>query len=238
MADDMGIHVIRLESDIQLPYSTSARPSRVSKVSHWKSWKVTTELIRSGPISIRQLSISTGVSYGWTHATIRHLVEMGIATRNDEGVSIMDMERLLDGIAWERPLSNLLVREFQITGNNHMEAARDIEDVMEDWKIEHAFTGFTSGGMYTGYGQRFDRIYMYLDTKAVDEVERSLTDDKGEIGLRLYAPDRNVWRDTRLIEGLMMVSPSQTLLDLIGLGYGARTLARVMWKHYETTTVR
>jgi hypothetical protein len=238
VADDVGIRVIRLDSDFQLPYSTSTRPSRVSKVSHWKSWKVTTELIRIGPTSIRKLSISSGVSYGWTHATIRHLVEMGVATRSDEGVSINDMERLLDGVAWERPLSNLLVSEFPITGNDYMEAAKDIEDVMREWNLEHAFTGFTSGGIYTGYGQRFDKIYMYLDTKDVVEVERSLTDNDGGIRLILYAPDRNVWTNARPMEGLLMASPSQTLLDLIGLGYGARTMAREMWNYYATTANR
>lgn len=238
VADEVGIHVIRLESDIQLPFSTSARPSRVSKVSHWKSWKVTTDLIRSGSTSMRQLSISSGVSYGWTHATVRHLVEMGVATRNDEGVSITDMERLLDGVAWERPLSNLLVRKVQMVGDDHMETARSIEDAMGDWKLEHAFTGFTSGGIYTGYGQRFDRIFMYLDTEAVDEVEMSLSDGTGGIELMLYASDRNVWKEKRMVEGITLVSPSQTLLDLIGLGYGARTMAREMWKYYETTTDR
>ncbi len=238
VADEVGVHVIRLESDIQLPFSTSNRPSRVSKVSHWKSWKVTTDLIRSGSTSIRQLSISSGVSYGWTHATVRHLVEMGVATRNDEGVSITDIERLLDGVAWERPLSNLLVRTIQVSGDDYMETAREIEDAMTEWKMEHSFTGFTSGGIYTGYGQRFDRIFMYLDPKAVNEVEGSLSDGTGGIELMLYAPDRDVWRENRVVEGITMASPSQTLLDLIGLGYGARTMAREMWKYYETTTDR
>jgi hypothetical protein len=238
VADAVGILIIRLESDIQLPFSTSTRPSRVSKISHWKSWKVTTDLIRSGPTSIRKLSITSGVSYGWTHATVRHLVEMGVATRNDEGVSITDKERLLDGVAWERPLTNLLVRTVQVSGGDYMETAREIEDAMTDWNMEHAFTGFTSGGIYTGYGQRFDRIFMYIDPKAVDELERSISDGMGRIELMMHAPDRNLWREKRVVEGITIVSPAQTLLDLIGLGYGARTMAREMWKYYETTTDR
>jgi DNA-binding Lrp family transcriptional regulator len=237
VADEVGVHVIRLGSDVQLPFEVSSRPSRVSKVSHWKSWKVTTELMRSGPTSIRQLAIATEVSYGWAHATVRHLVEMGVATRSDDGVRITDMERLLDGVAWERPLSNLLVRQFGVAGDDYMEVARDIEDALVEWKHEHAFTGFTAGGIYTGYGQRFDSIYLYLDTLAMDEVEASLGGG-GDITLRLYASDRNVWDEVRVVEGLSMASPSQTLLDLIGLGYGARTMAREMWKYHETTTYR
>ena len=238
VADGVGIHVIRLDSDVHLPFESSSRPSRVSKVSHWKSWKVTTELMRSGPTSIRQLAISTGVSYGWTHATVRHLVETGVATRSEEGVHITDKERLLDGVTWERPLSNLLVRTFRVSGSDHMEAARDVEGTLVEWGLEHAFTGFTAGGLYTGYGQRFDTIYMYLETRSMDEIEGSLGASDGDITLRLYAPDRNVWEDVRLLEGLTMASPSQTLLDLIGLGYGARTMAREMWKYNETTTDR
>lgn len=238
VADEVGIHVIRLDSDVQLPFGISTRPSRVSKVSHWKSWKITTELLRSGPTSIRQLAISTGVSYGWAHATVRHLVEMGVADRNDEGVRIIDMERLLDGVAWERPLSNLFVGKVQIEGIDHMEAAREIEDAMVEWGFDHAFTGFTAGGLYTGYGQRFDSVYMYLDPEVVDEVEGSIASERGGIALMLYAPDRNIWKDARVIEGITMASPSQALLDLIGLGYGARSLAREMWKYYETTTDR
>jgi hypothetical protein len=234
VADEVGVHVLRLDSEVQLPFSSSDRPSRVSKVSHWKSWRVTAELIRSGSTSIRQLSISSGVSYGWTHATVRHLVEMGVAKRGDEGVNIEDIERLFDGVAWERPLSNLLVRRFPVAGEDHMEVARDIEDAMGDWDIEHAFTGFTAGGLYTGYGQRFDRLYIYLDPSAVERVEGSLSEGGGGIELMVYAPDRDVWRDIGPVEGITLASPSQTLLDLIGLGYGARTLAREMWRYHES----
>ena len=236
VAEEVGVHLIRLDSEVQLPFSSSDRPSRVTKVSHWKSWRVTAELIRRGTTSIRQLSISSDVSYGWTHATVRHLVEMGVARRNDEGVSIVDMEQLFDGVAWERPLSNLMVRSIRIAGDDQMEAAREIGDATGDWGIEHAFTGFTAGGLYTGSGQRFDRLYVYVDASAVDRLEGSLSEQAGEMELMVYAPDRDVWRDRVTVEGITLVSPSQALLDLIGLGYGARTMAREMWRYHESTT--
>jgi len=47
-------------------------------------------------------------------------------------------------------------------------------------------------------------------------------------------PDRDVFGDAREKEGVLIVSPSQTLLDIAGLGYSGRDITKAMVEKYAT----
>ena len=51
----------------------------------------------------------------------------------------------------------------------------------------------------------------------------------------VYASDRDVFQDAQELYDLSLASPSTTLLDLIGLGYRARTIAKEMVNKYAET---
>ena len=235
IASEVGITVIQLNWDFPLPSRKSPSVTKISKISHPSSWKIVTRLIWSGPSSIRHLSKLEGVSYSWTHATVTRLIDMGVAQRTRAGVKVVDLDRLMDGVSWERPLGNLLVDEIPIEGTNYLDAAREIVSTLSGWGVEHAFTAFTSGGLYTGHSQRFDRLYIYIRAETLNELSTQLSSRNGNIKLNIYRPDRDVFEDAGTEEGLRTVSPRNTLLDLIGLGYKARTLAREMVDRYAST---
>ena len=118
-------------------------------------------------------------------------------------------------------------------------AARDITYMLSDQKVPFAFTGYTAGGLYTGYAVRQDAVYLYLDKKYLDlftEIfkEPSIELNRNSIRAWVYAPDRDVFTDTQQREGITVVSPAQTLLDLAGFGYSAMDLTKVMVDRYDT----
>ena len=228
----VGINVIPLGMEFPLPSRKSSSRGRISKLSHPRSWQIVTSLLWSGPSSIRRLSKNEGVSYSWTHATVTRLIEMGVAERSSTGVRVVDLDRLMDGISWERPLNRLLLEEIPVSGKDYLEAALEVEGILNGWNVGHAFTAFTAGGIYTGHSQRFDRVYVYMDESAVDELRRTITDEGGNITLNIYSYDKDYLQETVERDGLTLASPSTTLLDLIGLGYKARSLSREMVNDY------
>ena len=158
IANAVGVIVVQLGMDFPLPSRKSSSGGRISKLSHPRSWQIVTRLLWSGPSSIRHLSKVEAVSYSWTHATVTRLMDMGVAERSSTGVRIVDLGRLMDGISWERPLNRLLVEEIPVSGADYMEVAQELEAILNKWNVGHAFTAFTAGGIYTGHGQRFDRL--------------------------------------------------------------------------------
>ena len=97
------------------------------KLTSPKSWQVISYLLKMNETSIRQLAIGSKVSYGWTHATIRALTEKGIVSDTGGYCKDHDINKLLNGVAWERPFERLFSRELRIAADNPITlAARDL----------------------------------------------------------------------------------------------------------------
>ena len=235
ISDQLGITIIQLDWDFPIPARKSPSKNRISKLSHPTSWRIVTRLLFSGPSSIRKLSKEEGVSYSWAHATVTRLIDMGVAERTSMGVEVVDIDRLMDGISWERPFNRLLLDEIPIEGDDYMEAARDIGNTLNHWNLRHAYTAFTAGGLYTGHSQRFDKLYIYIEKRSLNDIRGSLYTEGGNLALNVYRSDRRVFQNTQEIENLILTTPSTTLLDLIGLGFKARTIAREMVNIYAET---
>jgi len=89
-----------------------------------------------------------------------------------------------------------------------------------------AFTSFTAGAIYTNYSVRYDSVYLYLQREDFKKFSNTFaTNESSGIKIHLYRPDRSLWDDTRMLQGIPVVSPAQALLDLAGLGYSGRDLA-------------
>ncbi|MCK9308135.1 MAG: hypothetical protein M0P17_11490 [Methanoculleus sp.] len=234
LARELGIRVIKLPRTLGPALQSEFKPSK-SKITSEKSWKIVSRLLKEKCTSIRQLALQEDVSYGWAHKTINVLMSQGIAKKNDSYVQISDVKKLLNGIAWERPMKNLNVAEIPISFSDSIPAARDITSMLSDQNVSFAFTGYTAGGLYTGYAVRQDAVYLYLDKKHLD-LFREIFSEPGRSSIRawIYAPDRDVFTDTRQKEGITVVSPAQTLLDLAGFGYSVMDLTRAMVDMYDT----
>ena len=205
------------------------------KVTSEKSWKIISRLLKERMTSIRQLSIMENVSYGWAYATIQSLISQGIVIKKGNYVSISDTSKLLNGVAWERPFENLCAGDINIEYNDAFKAAQELSPILKDKGIRFAFTSYTAGGLYTGYAVRYDTIYLYIEKSEIDFFIKSFEDkEKKGIKARVYAPDRELFKDAIEKEGIKITSPAQTLLDLAGLGYSGRDITKAMVEKYAS----
>lgn len=228
---DIRIIPLPYRSNISKIEKTDTR--RIEKISSAKSWKILIALLLLKESSIRHLALTANVSYGWAHATIKSLIAKGIVIETNNFVKLQDIPKLLNGIAWERPFEKLYYNEVILPEDDAHSAARNITQICNDQNIECGFTSFTAGAIYTKYGFRYDAVYVYIEKGNLDPFFQlfDASDVKG-IKVRVYKPDRDVFSDTQIIDGIRLVSPAQALLDLAGLGYGGRDLTMKFVENY------
>lgn len=235
IANQTSIILVTIPRNIEHPTQKYDHSPGNIKVTSEKSWKVITRLMKEKTTSIRQLSILEKVSYGWAHATIQSLLSQGVVTRKENYISISDTNKLLNGVAWERPFENLFADEINIEYQDAFKAASELSHILKNNGIKFAFTSYTAAGLYTGYAIRHDTVYLYLDKNEIDFFKNTFKEaEKQGIKARIYAPDRNVFADAREKEGILIVSPSQALLDLAGLGYSGRDITKAMVEKYAS----
>jgi hypothetical protein len=231
LAQEAKISLIQIPRTITVP--EHAVSSKKTKITSEKSWLVISRLLKEKATSIRQLALKENVSYGRAHETIQSLIRQGIVTKKDNYVRISDVNKLLNGVAWERPFENLRTAEVTIEYDNAFPAAQDISHSLRNQNIKIAFTSYTAGGLYTGYAVRHDAVYCYLEKKNdVNLFKELFSTEKKSIKAFLYVPDRDVFSAVREIESIVVTSPAQTLLDLAGLGYSGMDIAKVMVDTY------
>ena len=156
-------------------------------------------------------------------------------TKRDSYLRISDVNKLLNGLAWERPFENLRAAEVTIEYDHAFRAAHDISHSLTNQNIKVAFTSYTAGGLYTGYAVRHDAVYFYLEKNDIN-LFKELFSTEGKEGIKalLYVPDRDVFSAVREVESVVVTSPAQTLLDLAGLGYSGLDIAKVMVDNYAS----
>ncbi|MFA5312186.1 MAG: hypothetical protein WC375_02570 [Methanomassiliicoccales archaeon] len=235
MANRTGIDILMMPREIVLTENPSKSSTGAVKITSEKSWRVVSGLIRLRSSSIRNLSISERVSYGWTHSTINNLITHGIAKKNGNQVSISDMDKLLNGVAWERPTYSLVEKEINIPFQDIHSAAKELTDVLDARGIKFVFSSYFAGMQYTGLGIQFDSIQMYIDADEIMSIKELVgaSSDKAGVRLQLMRPDRELFSEAREVGGLKVTSPSQTLLDLAGLGYKGKDLTKGLVAIYD-----
>ena len=234
-AKEIGIRFIKLPASTGLQEARDKPGVAALKLTSPKSWQVISSLLKIKEASIRQLSIRSGVSYGWTHATIRSLASKGIVSDAGGYTKIADINKLLNGIAWERPFERLFSQEIRISADSPLELAQEISSVCNDQQMPCAFTSFTAGEIYTGYSARHDTAYLYLGKESIAPLAEMFDlPAAGGIAVRIYTPDRDVFKDRRMLsaEGIWLVSPAQALLDCAGLGFSGRDITQKLVEIY------
>lgn len=235
IADRTDIKLVTIPHSIEHPAQKYDQLPGKIKVSSEKSWKVITRLLKERMTSIRQLSIMEKVSYGWAHSTIQGLIKQGIVIKKGNYVSVSDANKLLNGAAWERPFENLYAGEIDIEYHDAFKAASELSHMLKKRGIRFAFTSYTAAGLYTGYAIRHDTVYLYIEKNEIDFFKNTFREtEKPGIKARIYTPDRDVFYDAREKEGVLIASPSQTLLDLAGLGYSGRDITKAMIDKYAS----
>jgi len=232
LARDLDIQIIKLPWAISSPKGQEYKSANI-RISSDKSWRIITRLLKEKNTSIRQLAIKENVSYGWAHKVIEILSQQNVVRKEGGYVTIADVKNLLNGVAWERPMKNLLVEELSVNFSGAHVAAQEISRALKDQKIPFAFTSYTSGGLYTSYAFRQDQVSLYLGKQAIEPFKENFgTTDENKVRAVIYSPDRDVFTHTQEKESVVVTSPSQTLLDLAGLGYSAMDLTMAMVEKY------
>jgi hypothetical protein len=235
-AEKIGIKFIKLPAGANVEEAHDKAGNIPVKLTSPKSWQVISYLLKVKAASIRQIAIGSGVSYGWTHAVVRALAARGIVSDTGGHTEITDINKLLNGIAWERPFERLLAQEIRIAANSPVALAQEICLVCDEQQIPCAFTSFTAGEIYTGYSARHDSAYLYLEKKNIAELTGMFdVHSDGGIIARIYTPERDVFKDRGIFstQGVWLVSPAQSLLDCAGLGYAARDLTQKLVEIYD-----
>jgi hypothetical protein len=233
IAHSCDIRIIPLPYRSNIPESGKSDVRRIEKISSVKAWKIVIALLTEKESSIRHIAMKANVSYSWTHATVKSLVAKGIVAEVNNYITLQDIPKLLNGIAWERPFEKLFYSEVTFPENDAMSAARTITRMCNSQDIDCGFTSSTAGAIYTKYGFRHDAVYMYIRKDNLDPFVRSFdTADTRGIKVRVYKPDRDVFSDTRYTGEIRLVSPAQALLDLAGLGYSGRDLTLKLVENY------
>lgn len=235
MANRTGIDVLMIPKEIVLTGNQIRSSTGAVKITSDKSWRVVSGLIKLRSSSIRNLSISEKVSYGWAHSTINNLITHGIARKNGNQVSISDMDKLLNGIAWERPTHSIVDKEFNIPFQDIYAAAKELTIELDARNIKYAFSSYFAGMQYTGLGIQFDSIQIYIDADEITGIKEVIgaSGDNAGIRLQVMRPDRELFSEARVIGGVKITSPSQTLLDLAGLGYKGKDLTKGLVAIYD-----
>ena len=241
LAEDVGIEVIipppsffHTVGKNDTRDTTLLSETAHTKITPEKAWRAVSYLLKEGPLSIRRIALKEDISYGWAHRVVSSLLERGIAERTGSLVLIKDVNRLLNGVAWERPFENLKVCEVVVPYNNAFEAARDLSQSLKADEGGFAFTSYTAASLYTGYGARHDTAYLYLDKKCVPTFKSEYGGEVGDIKIKVYAPDRDVFTSKRERESVTITSPEQTLLDVAGLGYSGMDMTKAMVDKYAS----
>jgi hypothetical protein len=235
-AEKTGMRFVKLPNNMNLEGARDKHGTIPVKLTSPKSWQVISYQLKMKEASIRKISVGSGVSYGWTHAIIGALASKGIVSDAGGDLKITDINKLLNGIAWERPFEKLFTQEIRISADNTISLAKEICHACDEQRIPCAFTSFTAGEIYTGYSARHDSVYLYLEKKNIAELIGMFdVRTEGKIAVRIYAPDRDVFKDRRTfsVEGVWLVSPAQALLDCAGLGYAGRDLTLKLVDAYD-----
>lgn len=226
----MGIEVLELPYGVEM-CGERGLPTRKGKMTSEKSWRIVSRLLKERGISIRKLSIEENVSYAWSHATVQNLLSRGIASKKGNYVVIRDIPQLLNGVAWERPFEELFYDEIYVDYENVYQAGKVLTEYLKKHDVPFSFTAYTAAGQYSGYGRRYDTLYMYIEKGQVDKFKKEFETGAG-IKLRMYIPDRDVFTNSAVIGGIQVVSLEQVLLDLSGLGYSGRDITKALVDEY------
>ncbi len=225
-AKKLGVEIVTLPSGIQVNNVVGK-----GGLTTEKAWRAVTRLLAAKATSIRKIAIEERLSYGWAHATVKRLVEAGIARQRGSVVEMADVEALLNAVAWERPFEDLSMGAIKTSYDSLSDAVEALSRSASEWKMQLAFCGLTAATTYSGYGAMHDAAYCYICDKERLEIMKSGLTGNG-VTIRFYKPDRDVFARAKTRDGVLLVSEGQALLDVAGMGYVAKDVALDMARRY------
>lgn len=218
---------------LEVPFEIQPRPyltktARASLVSP-KAFRIVRYLLTHAKTSQKEIAKETQVSLGMVNKVISKLRERDIVAYKKRELRLLEPWKLLNEVSWERPLGKLKIQDFYIPQLRDVrETENYLDNICSQNNTRYALTLFSGVNRYVAYSMRYDAIYSYVEpTKRLLEF---LATSQGRFrkGMRLElfrvdSPD--ILHEATTIDGLVVCSPTQVLIDLSSYGHAGRDIA-------------
>lgn len=189
-----------------------------------------------------QLGVSekTGVSLYQVHVVIERLRSLEIIhedRRRGARFVVRDPYRLLDALAFDRPLVELSAGSLRPEVGSLADAERLIRTVARKTKADYAFTCFAGLSKYLEYYLSYPAIHVYSGKS--ESLMRAIPEGRGPVTTFFLQPDSNaVLSGIREVGGCSVVDPIQVVIDLYCLGDEGRDGAIKLYEVLERKDVK
>jgi hypothetical protein len=172
------------------------------------------------------------VSKGMVSNVSRDLVDRGVLSQHGkEQMKLKDPLKLLEALAFERPLVRLKVDDIRTEYSDLKTAEETIVHAATKSKTNYALTCFSALSKYLKYYLAYPTVHLYSDNP--EELRHRTIEGRGDINVVLLKPDlKTILQSALGKQGLRTVTRIQTVIDLFCLGGAGRDGAI---KLYEMT---
>ena len=216
------------------PKTSLVSPKALQVIKYLISHRETTQI---------QIVRETDVSTGMVNKVISALVDRDLVSYRGKRLVVFDIWKLLNEVSWNRPLKSLKKGEIHLTdAKSTGEAEVRLAETCDQAKMRYAFTLFSGANKYIGYGMRYDSVQAYVEDPAfIIEGVSHIRPGAGEgVTLEVFSVDDwNIIEEAKVVNGYVVCSPTQLILDLVSHGGVGRdwavklfeaTIARKEWK--------
>ena len=188
------------------------------KLTSKRAFKVVKYLLENPETNQSSISKDAGVAYSWVNEVINFLYDVGIVSKGWRRCKLEDAVRLLEMIAFERPLNRLIRSAFRLETASIVEGERSLKEACEMRGIKYALTVFSGLRRFYEYYITYPSIHAYASS---ENVENSIPHGEGPITLFLLSPDHSdILEEAKMINGSFVCSPTQIAIDLFCSGVG------------------
>ena len=191
-----------------------------------QAYKVVKYLLRHKKTNQIEISRETGVAYGWINDVVNFLYDRGIVAKSWRQSELKNPLQLLEIIALERPLNNLVNSSFRLEALSVSEGEELLRRACEEREVRYSLTVFSGLKRFYEYYITFPEIHAYIsDEKMKDYVPSG----RGPITLSLLYPDQqDILEEARMIQGFSVCSPDQVAIDLFCSSVGRDAAVKLL----------
>lgn len=217
-----------------LPRAEIRPPPDVSKLVRTSlvspmALRVVRYLLQHNSTTQTKIANDMRVSVGMVNKVVSALTQRELVSYRGKQLVVFDVWKLLNEISWNRPFRSLKNGEIHVGG---VKSIRELEtklvQVCEAAKIRYALTLFSGASRYIGYGMKYDSAQAYVERGSAlsEELERGGTEAREGMVLEIYNIDTwDIIEEAKTIEGVVVCSPAQLVMDLVSYGSVGRDWA-------------
>ncbi len=200
------------------------------KLTADQSYQIILFLLATISSSQTEISRFTGASKSQVNRLVNNLIDAGVLRYvKNHLLEVSDPIRLLDKIAFERPLSKLVRKEIQLEYSEVDRVEDAIRQTCAHSKIKYALTCFSALNKYYQYHITYPTVHVYTNEQT--ELENKLPLGRGAVLVQMLVPDHEVIMQTARVKGgFILVDPVQVIIDLFCVGSIGRDGAIKLWE--------